>query len=222
MNIKITKEDHERLCNVHFAEHLFGSRLFGTNTEESDYDYIRVYSYSDVFDKDYMWLPNIHSFQFDDDGVQYIWMTQEQFWLGLSNGDGTMQADILLFGNVFDKDFALNMCSTYNVVKAYLGVARRDLKLHPKSDKKRFHAHRSIYMAQELLKGRLPNIEVIKELPDNLSDKEVLDVWCSEIRSELNNKYDKGEISRYYIPETEDTLLRKMFLANNIKEFKYK
>lgn len=46
MNIKITKEEHERLCRVPYEEYLFGSRLFGTHTEKSDYDYIRVYNYN--------------------------------------------------------------------------------------------------------------------------------------------------------------------------------
>lgn len=203
-------------------EHLFGSRLFGTHTEESDTDYIRVYDQGSAFDCDYIWLPNIHSFQYDSEDVQYIWMTKEQFWKGLSGGDGTMQADILLFSGNFDKDFALSMCSCYNVIKAYLGVARRDLKLHPNLDKKRFHAHRSIYMAQELMKGKLPDIKIIQEIPNNLSTIIELNKWCTELRSELNSIYDKGGIKRYYIPETEDALLKKMFLANNIKEFKYK
>lgn len=150
MNIKISKEEHERLCKVPYEEYLFGSRLFGTHTKESDYDYIRVYNYEDVFATKMIGLPNIHSFQVDLEGVQYIWMTKEQFWGGLRSGDGTMQSDILMFGNHFNKDFALKICRSYNIVKAYLGVAKRDLKLH-KNEKKRFHAHRSIYIAQELM-----------------------------------------------------------------------
>lgn len=220
MNIKITKKEHERLCQVSYEEYLFGSRLFGTHTEKSDYDYIRVYDYFDNFDSKCDWLPNIHSFQVDLDGVQYIWMTKEQFWRGLSSGDGTIQSDILMYSGKFDKEFALNMCSRYNVIKAYLGVGKRDLKLH-NTDKKRFHAHRSIYTAQQLLKGEVPTLEVIREISNNLGTKLELNNWCSSLRKILNSRYDKGEIVRYHIESKRDTLLDKMERANNIKEFKY-
>lgn len=221
MNIKITKEEHERLCKVPYEEYLFGSRLFGTATENSDYDYIRVYSYEDVFPIRSLTLPNIHSFQVDLEGVQYIWMTEEQFWGGLGSGDGTMQSDIIMFGDSFEEDFALDICRTYNVIKAYLGVAKRDLKLH-RDDKKRFHAHRSIYIAQELKKGFLPKLEIIQKIPDNLADRNQLDVWCADLRKEVNEMYDNGELVRYYVEDTGDSLLDKMQSANNIKEFKYK
>ena len=44
MNIKISKEQHERLCHLEFDEFLFGSQLHGIAGKDSDYDYIRVIS----------------------------------------------------------------------------------------------------------------------------------------------------------------------------------
>ena len=42
MNIKITKEQHLRLCKLEFKEYIFGSHLHRTNTINSDKDILRV------------------------------------------------------------------------------------------------------------------------------------------------------------------------------------
>lgn len=89
MNIKITKEQHERLSNQFFNEYIFGSQLHGIASEDSDEDYIRVYDFDDVFPLERYTLPynlpNIHSFQYDDveNNKQYVWMSEEQFWRNL-------------------------------------------------------------------------------------------------------------------------------------------
>ena len=80
MNIKITKEQHERLCTTDFEEFLFGSQLHGIANKNSDKDFIRVYKNKNLFKEGvYSHLPNIHSFQYDDveNNTQYIWMSEE-------------------------------------------------------------------------------------------------------------------------------------------------
>lgn len=221
MNIKITKEQHERLCGHKFTQYLFGSRLFGTHTEESDYDYIRVYDYNDVFGiKTYH--PNIHSFQYDDteNNTQYIWMSKEQFHGCMLSGDGTMQTDILMFSGKFTIEEALNVCRTYKVIKAYCGVAKRDVKLH-NTEKKRFHAQRSIYIAKCLMKGGLPRLDYIRNIPNNLLSRKTLISLADETRKEANQMYMDGRLNNYYVPNTDDDLLNLMIGSNNIKEFKY-
>lgn len=221
MNIKISKEQHQRLCAVSYIEYPFGSRLFGTHTDESDYDYIRVYNYDEVFDiKSYH--PNIHSFQYDDveNNSQYIWMTKEQFYGCMYSGDGTMQTDILMFSGKFTYEKALNVCRTYKVIKAYCGVAKRDVKLH-NTDKKRFHAQRSIYIASCLIKGELPKLDYIRNIPNNLLSRNTLIKLADETRKEANQMYMDGKLNNYYVPKTDDDLLNLMIGANNIKEFKY-
>ncbi len=221
MNIKITKQQHERLCGHEFTQYAFGSRLFGTHTESSDYDYIRIYEYDDVFDtKSYH--PNIHSFQYDDvdNNSQYIWMTKEQFYGCMFSGDGTMQTDILMFSGKFTSEEAMNICRTYKVIKAYCGVARRDVKLHG-TDKKRFHAQRGIYIARSLMNGVLPNIKDIQNISKNLLERKELISLANETRNEANQMYMDGKLNNYYVPNTYDDLLNLMIGANNIKEFRY-
>lgn len=87
MNLHITKEQHERLCNTTYIEFIYGSHLFGTNTEESDKDVLRTYKYDDIFpEKNH--LPNKHSFNYFDEenNIDYVWMTNDQFMQAVYEG----------------------------------------------------------------------------------------------------------------------------------------
>jgi hypothetical protein len=222
MNVKITKEDHDRLCKVEYTEYLFGSRLFGTHTEDSDFDYIRVYKYNDVFTDPHYHLPNIHSFQFDDseNNTQYVWMTEHQFWNNLYSGDGTMQSDIVMFSGLWMESEILTLCRTYKVIRAYCGVAKRDVTLHGKNRKKRFHAERSLYIAESLIDNKVPDLSVIQTFKGN-SDVATLISESKELRRIASSMYEKKSLHNYHIPITSDSLLNKMLDANNIREFKY-
>jgi len=221
MNIKITKEQHERLCKSEYLEYEFGSRLFGTNRKNSDYDYMRVYKYESVYSKGFKGLPNIHSLQYDDleNNSQYIWVTEEQFWCNLFSGDGTIHSDILMFSDNVT-DLALKMCRTFKIIRAYCGVAKRDLKLH-NSGNKLFHANRSLYIAECLIDNILPTKEKIQEIALNLENKEVLLQKEIKLRQKASDMYQNHLLHNYYIPETEDDLLNIILQANNTREFKY-
>ena len=221
MNIKITKEQHERLCKSKYVEYKFGSRLFGTNKEDSDYDYMRVYKYESVYNEHYKGLPNIHSLQYDDyeNNSQYIWATEQQFWCNLFSGDGTINSDILMFSNGADEE-VLKVCRTFKIIRAYCGVSKRDLKLH-NSKNKLFHANRSLYIAESLINNVLPTKEKIQEIALNLKNKD----WCLhkeiELRRKASDMYQNHLLHNYYIPETDDNLLNIILQANNTREFKY-
>lgn len=209
MNIKITKEQHERLCLEPFKEYLFGSQLHGIANENSDYDYVRVISddFYLSFTSLAKYLPNIHSWQYDgDNNTQYVWMTEKQFYHNLFSGDGNMLCDIVILSGNFDDPLFLTR--TYKIIKGYIGTAKRDLKLHGSWDKKRFHAVRSFYMAEKLMKKEIPTTEELKK-------KEV------ELRSALNDMLNKGEIDLYPSFSSNDDLIQLLLNANNIREFKY-
>lgn len=130
MNMKITKELHQQLCKLDFNEYLFGSRLHGIATETSDSDYIRVISddFYDNFTSLARYYPNIHSFQYTEGkDIQYIWMTVSQFWNNLFSADGNMIADVVILSGEFENP--LHLCRSYRVIKGYLGLVKRDLKL---------------------------------------------------------------------------------------------
>lgn len=222
MNVKITKEDHERLCKSKFLEYQFGSRLFGTHTEDSDYDYMRVYDFYTVFNEPDFYLPNIHSFQYDDEenNAQYLWLTYRQFYQNLYSGDGTMQSDVVLFSGVWEKEDALRLCRTYKIIKAYCGVAKRDLKLH-NNPKKIFHADRSLYIAHCLMENFIPDLKVIQNMMEDIAEPTKLMDYEKTLRQAASRMYENKLLDGYNIPPARDPLLNKMLEANNIREFKY-
>lgn len=226
MNVKITKSLHEELCKLDFEEYLFGSQLHGIANENSDCDYLRVISDSfyNRFKTFAKYLPNIHSFQYTESSEkQYLWMTESQFWRGLFSGDGNLIADIVLFSGRFESP--LELCYSYKIIKGYLGVAKRDIKLHTDWKKKIFHSLRSIYMSEMLMKKRLPKVsdvvQLYKDNINNLPDVALLRKKEAELRNKLNEMLNNGEIMLYPIFNEEDELANIINKSNNIKEFKY-
>lgn len=220
MNVKITKEQHNELCSLEYKEYIFGSQLHDIATNDSDEDFIRVISddFYDKFKTKAKFLPNIHSWQFDDkeNDIQYVWMTESQFYHNLFSGDGNMIADVVLLSGEFED--CMFLCRTYKVIKGYLGVAKRDLKMHGNEPKKRFHAFRSLYMAKELIADRLPTIEGIKKLKQlELPNKDVLFEEESELRKSLNDMLNTGSIHTYPIFKEENSLVQVMTDCNNIR-----
>lgn len=227
MNIKITKEQHNYLCDYDYKEYLFGSQLHGIATKDSDFDYVRVIpdTFYLRFNTLAKFLPNIHSWQMDlDENTQIVWMTETQFYRNLFSGDGNMLSDIVLLSGKFED--ALFLCRTYRIIKGFIGVAKRDLKLHGNLDKKKFHALRSLYMAEKLINNELPTVEGIQLLHQNYSgcylpSKEALQKREQELREKLNDMFNKKEISMYPKFKEENSLVQTMTNTNQITEFKY-
>lgn len=222
MNVKINKNEHEYLCSLNYKEYLFGSQLHGIASANSDEDYIRVIddSFYDNFTTLGKFLPNIHSWQYDDHNKQYVWMTERQFYYNLFSGDGNMIADVVLLSGEFED--ALFLCRTYKIIKGYLGVAKRDLKLHGNVEKKRFHATRSLYMANKLMSNQSPSISDIVDLKNSkLQTREELFEIENRLRVSLNLMLDSGKIDM--VPKFIETnsLAQIMINCNNIREFKY-
>lgn len=227
MNVKITKEQHLDLCKWEYKEYLFGSQLHGIANQESDYDYVRVISdnFYERFNTFARFLPNIHSWQYDgENNTQYVWMTETQFFRNLFSGDGNMLSDIVLLSGRFENP--LFLCRTYKIIKGFIGVGKRDLKLHGNSDKKKFHALRSLYMAEKLINNELPTVKGIQLLHKNYSgcylpSKESLQKREQELREKLNKMLTSKEISMYPNFKEDDNLVQTMVNTNQITEFRY-
>ncbi len=230
MNIKISKEQHNKLCKLPYKEYLFGSQLHGIANKDSDFDYVRVISddFYLSFTSLARFLPNIHSFQHTvSKELQYLWMTETQFYRGLFSGDGNLLADIVLLNDAHEEyENGLDLCRCYRVIKGYLGVAKRDLRLHGNWNKKIFHALRSLYMAEKLMDDDRPTVKGIKLLKnyfdDNPSSKNTLVEREKLLREKLNNMLNKNEINLFPVFEEQNDLINLMARNNNTKEFIYK
>ena len=224
MNIKITKEESDYILNNHFI-HKFtiGSRLYGTNKDNSDTDILVLYNSfheSDVF------YPNYHQFQYDDvdNNTQYIFTSEPQFFKNLYSGDSSINADIVMFCSNLNEEVILNKVRTYNIIKGFIGFAKRDLKRIDKGKNKVFHAERSLYCAEMLLDYEVPKLEEIKNIYNNPKTLDDLKYREEYFRKKCNDLFDSGCLTLFpKIPiyKAKTTLEEKLINANNIKQFKY-
>lgn len=221
MNIKINKEQAEYIFSREIARHTIGSKLYGTYNEESDTDILIIY---DSFHDSDLYYPNYHQFQYDADNIQYIFTTERHFWQNLFSGDSIINADIILSG---DDDFLnnkLNVLRTYNVIKSFIGFAKRDIKSFEqgKGKNKIFHANRCLYCAEKLLNNELPILEILPKLEtldiQQLKEKE------QKLRAICNKQFEDNLLTKYPkkpIINPINKLEEMLIEANNIKEFKY-
>lgn len=227
MNIKITRAEHNRLLGQSFHQIVMGSKLYGTNSPESDTDVLCVYEPFGNW-KLLEELPNFHQFQYVDevDKIDYIYCTFGQFWKNQRSGDSTINSDVIIFSDeiISNKEEKLNYCRTQKVIKGYIGFANRDIKdfSRTKSPKKQFHILRGLYTAECLLKGELPSVETIREFK-GLSEIKISEIQTrqSELRALCNAQYERGDLENYYIKEGSDTLLNRLLKSNNTREFRY-
>lgn len=223
MNIKITKEEFEFLYKRKETEHTFGSHLYKTNKPNSDKDILILYE-SFMESDDY--LPNKHTLQYDDmeNNIQYLLATNRQFHTNLFSGESTIFSDVLMFmdDRILTEKELLNVVRTYNIIKAYIGFARRDLNSLKEGKNKLFHVERGLYCADCLMNNQLPDINEFKTFGD--CDVNELVELHTELRNKCNTMFQKNELTMYPkepIIEPMNALERKIMEANNIKEFKY-
>ena len=223
MNIKITKDEFEYFKENTIAafETVIGSRMYGTSNEKSDTDILIVHE--EFFEAD-RYYPNYHQLQYDDikNNIQYILTTDRKFYLNLFSGDSTINADVVLFYLDETDEEKLNMLRTFNIIKAFIGFAKRDIKFINKGKNKLFHIERGLYCAEELLNNRLPNIEMFKNFGN--CDIELLMQKEKTLRTQCNNMFDNGELTMFPklpIIDPVNSLESKIIEANNITKFKY-
>ena len=223
MNIKINEEEYLELGLYIENSYVIGSRLYNTHTEDSDYDILYIIK---PFLKSDNYYPNWHQFQYDsEDGTrQNMFTTKERFYRNLFSGESTINADIIMFTDFDDLSPSekLNYCRTYNVIKAFLGFAKRDLNRYNSGKNKHFHAARSIYCAEKLMNNELPKLEELSKYVSLTLDE--LFSKCASLRIRCNNMMNNKELTIFpkeLIFEPKSSLERKIMKANNILEFKY-
>ena len=216
MNIKINKDQFNHLMTYSIEEYVFGSKLYGTDNENSDTDILVIYKCPIAWKKYINTLPNFHMFQYDDceNNKQFIFTTEDQFVKNQQSGDAIVNSELILFSPNNSDEYKLERCRTYKVIKAFLGFAKRDA-----NNKRYFHANRCLYIASQLLDRKVPCLEDVKYM-HSLNNKPIMSL-INNFRDKANQLYDAGMLPLYYVPKVEDELLQILLDSNNIKEFKY-
>lgn len=186
MNIHFTdKILKEQLIQSTILETEVGSGMYGMKNENSDTDILFVYL-------DGLVNPNLfqtnHQLQYNENNTNYIFTSLQQFIRNILSGDNTINYEVLVSEKIKGRkyfDELYNIINKYNinVIKSYLGLAKRDLKELKKnySGKKMFHFIRGVEFAYSLAnvenifsilenKERLLKIKNSDEINDNIRE----------------------------------------------------
>ncbi len=223
MNLHINKEEFDFLTSVpNFGTFTIGSKLYGTNDENSDADYLIITCPS----KEHNLSPfkTHHQFQYKDveNNIDYNFVDIITFIRNLVCGDSTINYE-LLYSEEFKASKIGWLCDyreyfrTFTIVKSYLGLCERDIKHFNKRKDKRDkssglgHIMRSFDYATGIVEGKFSLDRYSKsdhEAVKNINpDHHTLDDLKSQIKRYreyvVKNYVDRGGIVNYLDPDVQ-------------------
>jgi predicted nucleotidyltransferase len=216
MNIHINEDDFNKLKNLVICSTSVGSQLYNMSNEKSDLDILHIYISPENNRHSIVQLH--HQFQYKQNNIDYLFVDLQTFVKNLLNGDSTINFEAIFsqeFKNSSDLSFLYEnrfMFYNYNLIRSYLGLARRDIKDYKKekNNKKLFHALRGFETAKVLFnKEEYSNdfsqreyFEKLKMIKSNYFDKEEKE-FCEDLllkvdtlRLALNKRLDNKEIQK--------------------------
>lgn len=170
MNLKLL----EPIPEQHVLDKLpFGSRVYGTDTIDSDADYV-VFIDLDCGDL---------VLQYGNDRVDYIYVNPFNFFKHIRKG-----SQPAFFEVAHSEKFITNILDyyTYEMAKCYLGLAKRDLK----HGYREFHVNRCIWMAEHIMRKELIDLSKIEYLEVDYDSKR-LESKIKKLRTQLNKQFKK-------------------------------
>lgn len=199
----------------------FGSSLYGINSVNSDVDYLYLHAREKSLDNSFLW--EHHQLQMKHNNQDLIFSTLHLFLRNLLSGDSTINFEVLHSSELAQS--SLNFLFThrqkfynYNMIKSYLGLAKRDLKSCLVNEnqfvnfKKLSHAYRGIISAQAILNCNYDNqltqyqadYQIIKDLKLNQTLSfaqaqelvQYLENLNSDLRKKNNNLLESKKINR--------------------------
>jgi len=108
-----------------------GSHMYGLDTPTSDTDYLSIYIEPERNRNSFMW--EHHQLQYKNNNIDYNFSSLQNFIRNALTGDATINFEVIHSKDLLQtnlawlyeyKDFFIN----YNIIKSYLGLAKRDLK----------------------------------------------------------------------------------------------
>lgn len=212
MNIHFTdKMLKEQLDKSTIFEIEVGSGMYGLKTPVSDTDILKIYLEGSLN------LTNItnnhHQFQYKDteNDIDYIYTSLGQFVKNIMSGDSTINYEVLE-SSEFRAQFKylyfyINKLDKINIIKSYLGMAKRDVKMLKKehSNKKVYHIKRGILFAESILNDvnifctldiHRENLSIIRDTQTLLDFEgfiQIQEARINYLRESIKDKYFKPE-----------------------------
>jgi len=219
MNIHINDRNiFEELKRISVFNIEIGSKMYGTNNDESDTDILYIYIPS--YDELNSISASYHQYQFKEDGIDHIFTDIYTFIKNSLNGDSTINFEVInnkkLVGS--ELEWLYNnkgIFRNYKILRAYLGRARKDLKqISSKSEmkdmtKKLSHAIRGYNFANDILENKFSSEidmretgfgSTLKKARQITDTKELYriakeyDTLISILRDQVNYKLDTNQL----------------------------
>lgn len=247
MNIKFNDEVlfNSLIKNTIFKIRI-GSHLYNCNNQNSDEDYLYIYLENEENKRSFCF--EHHQLQYKKDNIDYNFVTIQNFIRNLFTGDSTINFECLYSDEMknclLTSENYINEFSNYNIIKSYLGMAKRDIKFFFKEKdliekyKKVFHIKRAIETSKNLINKNkycndFSNLKYIKEvgLIEEYSDSEYkkimenFDIEISNLRFILNGKLEKKEINRCFNIEKMkdiDKYINSLYINRKLENLDYK
>lgn len=249
MNIHFTDE---KLFNDLIQSSIFqieiGSGMYNLKTETSDTDILVIYL--DGIINTNSIIRTHHQLQYikdntDGTNTDYIFTSLTQFLNNILSGDSTINYEVLKseeFKN-HSKEFLmlseLKVFDNINVIKSYLGMAKRDLKVIKGEfgTKKLYHISRGILFAEAVLNSRnifdvlKENYSKLKEIREKdvsfytesyLIGLNILIIKMNKLRDQIQNKEFKLSANDVLIIDSiiSDIINEKMYKVKRSIDYK--
>ena len=231
MNIHFTDTElYKNLLATTVATIKVGSHMYNLDNEDSDIDYLNIYVESKNNIESFMW--EHHQLQYKENNTDQNFSTIQSFIRNAMTGDATINFEVLFSDELKNSNLSWlyehrESFINYNIIKSYLGLAKRDLKYYRKgtgnlrnhtkeTDKKLSHFVRGIIFAKMLLNGKfvvnmkntknfkefVPDLELLTGIKNGIHNMhtdlvEYFEREMNELRNELNIRLEKGQIVRF-------------------------
>lgn len=217
MNIHINKSQFEELKKGTLLTIKMGSSMYGCEIDTSDVDYIHIFAHNSHWENSFIWTH--HNFQYKEDKVDHIFVSLKDFVRNLIKGDSTINYECL-FSKEMEKSKELsflfdfrNYFNNYSLVRAYLGLVKRDLKIFSQGydSKKLYHSVRGLASAQMALNNNYSNnlsknpelFKKIMNIRKNVYSKlKMIEIMkqtsseCAELRDKVTKDFQDKKMNR--------------------------
>jgi len=211
MNIHFTDKNLlKKLQEATIVKSEVGSSIYNLSDKNSDIDYL--YIYKENLDNLKSFMFEHHQLQYKDKNIDHNFTNIQTFIRNTLTGDSTINIETI-FSKLKDTklDFLYQnryKFINYNIIKSYLGLAKRDLKMYlsgiDRTSKKLTHFYRSVLFAEDLIVNKNLNVlkdnEFLRDTKFKNKNIEYIDVFKNKmdyLRSLNNKNLEQNKIQRY-------------------------
>lgn len=227
MNIHFTdKILKEQLDNSTIFKIEVGSGMYKLKTPESDTDILCIYLEGSLNLTGI--TQNHHQFQYKDteNNIDYVYTSLSQFIKNIISGDSTINYEVLqspeFKAEFSDLYFFVNKLDKINIIKSYLGMAKRDIKAFKKepSAKKAYHIKRGVLFANAIMRNRdiFETLDTMRtHLKETRNRADLLDLEYIEIKM---NTFRESIKDKQFKPNSTDIHNINTAILNVYNEYK--